>query len=76
MIRTNKNLKFYAILKNETKYAEFINHIRNPEHRRVASKFRIGNHKLKIETERFIIPQTPEDLRISDHCNLNLVEND
>ena len=76
MIRTNKNLKFYFIFKNETNYSEFINRIRNPENSRVASKFRIGNYKLKIETERFIIPQTPEDLRISDHCNLNLVEND
>ena len=74
LIRTNKKLKFYSIFKDETNYSEFINHIRNPEHRRVASKFRIGNHNLKIETGRFIIPKTPEDLRICDHCNLNSVE--
>ena len=54
--------------KNETNYSEFINFIRNTEHRRVASKFRIGNHNLKIETGRFTIPKTPEDLRICDHC--------
>ena len=53
LIRTNKKLKFYSIFKNETNHSEFINHIRNPEHRRVASKFRIGNHNLKIETGRF-----------------------
>ena len=41
LIRTNKKLKFYSIFKNETNYSEFIIHIRNPEHRRVASKFRI-----------------------------------
>ena len=38
LIRTNKKLKFYSIFKNETNHSEFINHIRNPEHRRVASK--------------------------------------
>ena len=64
-IRANTKLKFG----NKTK-------IRNPEHRRVASKFRIGNHNLKIETGRFTIPKTPEDLRICDHCNLNSVENE
>ena len=64
--------------KNETNYSEFINFIRNTEHRRVASKFRIGNHNLKIETGRFTIPKTPahEDLRICDKCNLNSVENE
>ena len=76
LIRTNKKLKFYSIFKNETNHSEFINHIRNPEHRRVASKFRIGNHNLKIETGRFTIPKTPEELRICDHCNLNSVENE
>ena len=60
--------------KNETNYSEFINFIRNTEHRRVASKFRIENHHLKIEAGRFTIPQTPEDLRIRDHCNLNLLK--
>ena len=76
LIRTNKKLKFYSIFKNETNHSEFINHIRNPEHRRVAFKFRIGNHNLKIGTGRFTIPKTPEDLRICDHCNQNSVENE
>ena len=53
-----------------------VNHIWNPEHRRVASKLRIGNHNVKIETGRFTIPKTLEDLRICDHCNLNSVENE
>ena len=60
LIRTNKKLKFYSIFKNETNHPEFINHIRNPEHKRVASKFRIGNHNLQI----------------CDHCNQNSVENE
>ena len=76
LIRTNEKLKFYSILKNETNYSEFINHIRNAEHRRVGSKFKIGNHNLKIETGQFTMPKTPEDLRICDHCNLNSVEHE
>ena len=76
LIRTNKKLKFYSIFENETNYSEFINQIRNPEHRRVASKFGIGNYNLKIETGRFTIPKTPEDLRIRDHCHVNSMENE
>ena len=37
-------------LESETNYSEFINPIRNPERRLVASKFRIGNHNVKVET--------------------------
>ena len=77
LICTNKKLKFYSIqFKNETKYSEFINHVKNPEHKRFASKFRIGNHNLRIESGRITIPKTPEDLRICDHCSLNSVENE
>ena len=58
-IRANTKLKFG----NKTK-------IRNPEHRRVASKFRIGNHNLKIETGRFTIPKTPEDLTVENEMHI------
>ena len=60
LVSTNKKLKFYSILKNEAKYSEFINHIRNLEHKRIASKFRIGNHNLNVETGRFTILKTPK----------------
>ena len=73
---TNKKLKFYSIFKNETKSSEFNDHVKNPEHKRNASKFRIGNQNLRIESGRFTIPKTPEDLRICDHCSLNSVENE
>ena len=76
LISTNKKLKFSSILKNESKYSEFINHIGNPEDKRITSKFRIGNHNFKIETVRFTIPKTPEDLRICDKCSLNSVEHE
>ena len=31
LISTNKKLKIYSIFKNETKYFEFIDHVKNPE---------------------------------------------
>ena len=64
------------MFKNETNFSDFINHIKNPEHRRVASKFRIGNHNLRIENGRFTILKTPENLRICYHCTLNSVEDE
>ena len=70
LISTNKELTFSSIFKNETKYSEFINHIGNPEHKRINSKFRIGNHNFKIETGRFTITKIPEDLGICDNYSL------
>ena len=67
-ISTNKQLKFDFNFLNETKYSEFINHIRSLEHKRIASKFRIRQYNLKIETGRFATPKTPDYLRICDHC--------
>ena len=55
----------------ETDIAVAVFH-RKGEHKCVASKFRVRNHNLKIETGRFTIPKTPEDLRSS----LNSVENE
>ena len=50
-----KKLKFYSSSKNQTKYSEFINHIRNREHKRIASKFRIGNHNALIRNRNWKI---------------------
>ena len=76
LINVNKKLKFYSTFKNETKYSDFISHTKNPEHRRITSKFRIGNHNLRIENGRFTTPKTPENLRICYHCTLNSVEDE
>lgn len=68
LINLNKKLKFYSMFKFDTKQSEFLNHIKNPLHKRTASKFRIGNHSLKIETGRFTIPKIPENMRTCPHC--------
>lgn len=67
-ISTNKQLKFDSNFLNETKYSEFIDHIRSLELKHIASKFRIRQYNLKIETGRFATPKTPGYLRICDHC--------
>ena len=57
LISTNKELTFSSIFKNETKYSEFINHIGNPEHKRINSKFRIGIITLKSKLEDLQLPK-------------------
>ena len=42
MVQT-KNRNFFSTFRNKAKHSGFINHIRNPEHKRIASKFKIGN---------------------------------
>ena len=67
-ISKNKQLKFDSNFLNETKYAEFISQLRSPEHKRIASKFRIRQYNLKIETGRFATSKTSDYLRICSHC--------
>ena len=40
------------------------------------NKFRLGNHKLRIETGRHTIPKTPEHLRTCQICNTSEIENE
>ena len=40
----------------------------NFDKRRCLAKFRIGSHKLKIETGRLTRPLTPLENRVCDHC--------
>ena len=50
LMKTNKKLTFYSIFKTENKKAEFLDYIKNPIHKKIINKFRLGNHKLRIET--------------------------
>ena len=40
------------------------------------NKFRLGNHRLHIETGRYTVPKTPEHLRICSLCQANEDENE
>ena len=50
--------------------------INNPSHKKTINKFRLGNHRLRVETGRNTIPKTPENLRICLFCHLDEVENE
>ena len=75
LVNLNKKLKFYSSFKFDNKKSEFIEHVKNPLHRKIASKFRLGNHKLQIETGRFAVPKTPANIRYCPHCK-NVVEDE
>ena len=64
LININKKLNFYATFKKDTKKNDFLHLINNPHHRTGINKFRLGNHKLRIETGRHTIPKTPGNWRI------------
>ena len=76
LLNANKKLNFYCIIKKETLKIEFLDTIKNPVHKECRNKFRLGNHKLRIETERLTVPKTPENLRICSFCHSDEVENE
>ena len=62
--------------KSDTKKADFLDMIKNPRHRIATNNFRLGNHLLRIEAGRRIVPKTPEDLRLCHVCQTNEVKNE
>ena len=76
LIDTNRKLSFYASFRKDTRKTGWLDMINNPHHRIVINKFRLGNHKLRIETGRHTIPKTPINLRICTFCHSNEVENE
>ena len=74
LIRNNKKLKFYSIFKNDCHKSDCLNIITNINHKKTLNKFRLGNHRLQIETGKHTVPKTPENLRICPFCHLNEVE--
>ena len=50
--------------------------INNSFHRIAINKFRLGNHKLRIETGRHTIPKTPINVRICSFCRSNEIESE
>ena len=76
LIDTNRKLDFYASFRKDTRKNDCLDVINNPHDRIAINKFRLGNHKLRIETGRHTIPKTPINLRICSFCHSNEVENE
>ena len=72
LLNTNRKLNFYCIFKKDTLKREFFNTIKNPLHKKCINKFRLGNHKLHVENGRHTVPKTPENLRISSFCLIQM----
>ena len=70
----NKKLKFYSIFENDCHKSDCLNIITNINHKKTLNKFRLGNHRLQIETGKHTVPKTPQNLRICLLCHLNQVE--
>ena len=49
----DSKLRTYALLKTEIGYEKYLDYIKNTKTRRTVAKFRLSNHKLKIETGRY-----------------------
>ena len=76
LIATNRKLNFYASFRKDTRKTGCLGVINNPHHRIAINKFRLGNHKLRIETGRHTILKIPLNLRICSFCHSNEVENE
>ena len=76
LINTNRKLNFYVSFRKDTRKNGCLDVINNPHHRIAINKFRLGNHKLRIEIGRHTIPKTPINLRICFFCHSNEVENE
>ena len=75
----SKKLEFYKVFKNQYSSSNYFTHLRNFPDRRNLVKFKISNHKLRIEAGRCIRKITyssPRELRLCQLCQSNQVENE
>jgi len=64
------------MFKTDRHKADFLNTIKNTSRKKAVNKYRLGNHRLRIETGRHTVPKTSENLIICPFCHLNEVENE
>ena len=63
LISTNKELHFYHSFKTDTKKSGLLDAINNPQHRTAISKFRLGNHQLRIDNDLPETAHAPQSIR-------------
>ena len=76
IVASNRKLNFYNTFKRDTNRSEFLDAIKIPLLRSAINKFRLKNHRLRIETGRYTLPKPTEHLRICSLCQANEVENE
>ena len=70
----NIKLSFYSTFKKHYNLEEYLNIIKDPNQRRMFSKFRISNHKLEIEFGRY--SNVPRQERLCKCCDKLAVEDE
>ena len=55
LVTNIKKLKFYSIFKNDRHKSDCFNIITNINHKKTLNKFRLGNHRLQIETGKHTV---------------------
>ena len=56
IIRSDKKLSFYSILKTDVSKSDYLEQVKNLKHRQALAKFRSGNRTLRIESGRHCTP--------------------
>lgn len=69
-------LDFYGTLKSAIVFEEYLDLVKNPNHRRALTKLRISANNLAIETGRFGANRVPREQRICQQCTNGDVEDE
>ena len=67
-----KKLRTFRKFKLTHDYENYLTNVRNINHRVAITKLRLRNHKLAIETGRYVKPYQPPDQRICPLCKSGL----
>ena len=53
MLRSYQKMNFYSTWKTDVSRSKYLDLIKNEQHHQAIAKLRSGNHKLRIETDRY-----------------------
>ena len=65
--KADAKLRTYSLIKQEIGREDYLEQIKNTKHRQQLTKFRLSNHKLRIEVGRHM--NLPKEERICEMCN-------
>ncbi len=69
-------LSTYSTFKSIFKREDYLSFFAKFSDRRIIARFRMGSHKLEIESGRYHRPPIPRDDRICRKCNLGVTESE
>ena len=67
-LRNQSKMHTYCLFKKDFEREQYVTEIKNPAIRKTISKFRLSDHKLDIETQRYHRPKKGPDERICITC--------